>query len=365
LSKSSPPSEQEIRDLFDAVQYLKERFKISQAIQFNLSSIGKEDNTLANCSMDGNIITIKFDIFKYKGDKKWDHLAHEFVHALQFSKGKLKNIAVETDDGPMIEWNKEYWPLDTVWGEAPWEQEANAVAPTLAEHLKKRYSNKSAILSLSRLIKFADKTTSIKLLAASTFKAIQDFSNLKNTNNCDLSSELIESHIKLYEGYVKALNRIQKELSEINKEDNGYSYGKYSEYKRRLAVPYNGALLHELYFEHLATKENKDPADKLKELVENKWGSVAEYLEDVKSTALAAGNGWVVTFYDPIYGLENALITEHHIGHIVGQVPIMVLDVWEHAFAFDYKTDREAYVDKFLENLDFDLLNQRLQSEPK
>ena len=366
IKASTQIQEQEIRDLFDAVQYLKSRLGISQSTELVLDTVAKTkfDKTLANCSMEDGVISIKFDIFKYQGDKKWDHLAHEFVHALQFSKGKLKDTAVQTSEGPMIEWNRELWALDTPWDQAPWEQEANTIAPGLANHLKKRYSKSSELIAgfdlQSRLQKFANKTSSSKLLALASKKAIQDFSSLAKQNNCNLSSDLINSHIKLYEGYVDALNRIHKELSEISKEDNGYSYGKYSEYKRRLSVPYNGALLHELYFEHLASKQKKDPSDKLKELVEEKWGSIEDYLEDIKSTALAAGNGWVVTFYHPTYGLENALITEHHTGHLVGFTPIMVIDTWEHAFTLDYKTNRKAYVEKFLESLDMSILDQRL-----
>lgn len=184
----------------------------------------------------------------------------------------------------------------------------------------------------------------------------------KALGNNVVSDELLKAHFGLYEGYVKAYNSILEKLEEADMSEHGYSFGEFSELKRRLAVPYNGAVLHELYFEHLEGKKS-DASKELEDLIEERWGSIEEYIQDIKSTALAAGNGWVVTVYDPLRkGLDNYLITEHHIGFPANCRALMVCDIWEHAFALDYKTDRESYVDKFLEELDFELVASRLSS---
>lgn len=215
------------------------------------------------------------------------------------------------------------------------------------------------------LIQFAHKLykqgfkRQARQLLASMKKDVQDFDHV--LDNKVVSNELLKSHFKLYQGYVDALNRICNLLDKTSSEDNSYTYGEYSELKRRMSVAYNGAVLHEYYFEHLEPlKVSSKPSGDLLDLIKQRWGSVDKYMEDIKATALAAGNGWVVTLYHPSHGLENALVTEHHIGHFAGFTPIMVLDTWEHAFAFDYKTDRGEYVQKFLDNLNFELIQSRL-----
>lgn len=213
-----------------------------------------------------------------------------------------------------------------------------------------------------RIIKFADKVRSAKLLiAASSKMKVKDFSIYKK--NPVVSEELFEAHIGLYEGYVKAYNNILDQLDIERNSEGNYSYSYYSELKRRLSVPYNGAVLHELYFAHLKSfiGDQKEPKDaRFKDLIKEKWGTARKYKEDVKNTALAAGNGWVVTYYIPDRGLENALVTEHHIGHLVYGTPIMVFDMFEHAYSVDYSTKKAEYVDKFLDNLDFELMELRL-----
>lgn len=213
----------------------------------------------------------------------------------------------------------------------------------------------------NKTIKLADKLQSTKLLKSASFKIkAKDFSQF--SKNPIVSKQLFEAHIGLYEGYVKAYNNILSKLDSETGEGN-YSYSLYSELKRRLSVPYNGAILHEMYFPHLKKNEKKKPKGKLKDLIEQKWGSVKEYTKDIENTALAAGNGWVVTFYSLEHGLENALITEHHIGHLVNQIPIMVFDMFEHAYVQDYSTKKKEYIKNFLDNLDFELIESRLPSD--
>jgi Fe-Mn family superoxide dismutase len=215
-----------------------------------------------------------------------------------------------------------------------------------------------------KLIKLADKTKSTRLLALASKKNLKDFSQI--LDNPVVSKELTEAHIGLYEGYVKSLNGIVSELDSANTESANYSYGKYSELKRRLAIPYNGALLHELYFEHLKPIKQAAPKDELLQLINNRWGSLEKYFADIKATGLSAGNGWVITAYDPaLERLDNYLITEHHIGIPVGLTPILVLDTWEHAYAADYLTKKDEYFDAFLDNLSFDILEERLSLESK
>lgn len=239
------------------------------------------------------------------------------------------------------------------------KEEAQRAAKELGISLHKAQKTSNA-----NLFKLASKTKSKKLLILAAQKETRDFSDIKG--NGIVSDELLDAHFGLYEGYVDSLNKIADELETADREKNGYAYGEFSELKRRLAVPYNGAVLHELYFEEFDKKDRKSkPTGQLEKLINERWSSLDKYLEDVKATALATGNGWVVTVYDPIWErLENFMVTEHHIGYPVNCIPIMVLDIWEHAFAFDYKTARDDYVQKFLENMNYRILEERLSYSP-
>jgi Fe-Mn family superoxide dismutase len=172
-----------------------------------------------------------------------------------------------------------------------------------------------------------------------------------------ISDAQLEAHFGLYEGYVKKLNEIEEKLTKTDRGLTNYSFGEYAELKRRYAVPYNGAVLHELYFENLGSAGA--PSKEFEKLVADALGSVDGWKADVKATGLAVP-GWVVTCLDTATGkLNNVQIMEHHIGFTLNSIPLMVMDTWEHAFFVDYKANRGAYIDTFFKNINWDVVNQR------
>lgn len=186
----------------------------------------------------------------------------------------------------------------------------------------------------------------------------KDFSSLLTALK-GFSEQQLAQHFELYAGYVDALNHITEQLSNPNLDKTQYAYGEYTELKRRYAVAYNGMALHELYFNNL-TENSTSPEEALLTLLEQRWGSQDQWEADLKATG-TAGPGWVITAFnsqDQI--IENLLITEHHVGWPVRFEPIIVLDMWEHAFAVDFGIDKASYMDRFLEHLDWDVANQRL-----
>lgn len=174
-----------------------------------------------------------------------------------------------------------------------------------------------------------------------------------------ISDPQLEAHFGLYEGYVKKLNEIEEKLEKTDKGLTNYSFGEYSELKRRYCVPYMGSYLHELYFENLI--EDGSPSSEFQDLAKQSFGSFENWQTDAKATGLAVP-GWVLTCYETTTKkLKNVQIMEHHIGFPLNHIPVLVLDTWEHAFFLDHKANRGAYIDVFFKNVNWNVVNERLK----
>ena len=173
----------------------------------------------------------------------------------------------------------------------------------------------------------------------------------------------IEQHIKLYEGYVKKINEIRAEIEKIPYEErkgqSNFSFGKYSELKRREAVPYNGVYLHEMYFDNLGAPG--EPKAELAKAIEASFGTQSNWEEDLRACAEAATGGWVLLTYDRIdKKLHHNQMWEHSIGIMVNQEHLLALDTWEHAFMIDFGTDKKSYLTAFLKNVSWGVVADRL-----
>jgi superoxide dismutase, Fe-Mn family len=194
-------------------------------------------------------------------------------------------------------------------------------------------------------------------------REIKKYTNLLGGALVGISDEQLEAHFGLYEGYVKKLNEIEEKLKTVPPSLSNYSFGEYSELKRRFTVPYNGTYLHEAYFENLVA--HGEPSAMFVGMATESYGSLEQWWNDVKATGLAVP-GWVVTCLETTTDkLVNIQVMEHHIGFPVNHVPVLVLDTWEHAFFLDYKTNRGGYIDVFYKNINWTVVNQRLSKITK
>ena len=173
-----------------------------------------------------------------------------------------------------------------------------------------------------------------------------------------LSERQLRAHFDLYQGYVRKINEVEDKLSSMNRAGANYSFSEVSELHRRRAVAYNGAHLHELYFENLTWKETY-PGEELKQTVDRSFGSLEKWAADMRAVLLSAP-GWVLLTRSRYDGtLRNTLIEEHHRGVLVEQDIILALDGWEHAYFVDHDANKEAYL-KVLENaIDWERANSR------
>ncbi len=174
-----------------------------------------------------------------------------------------------------------------------------------------------------------------------------------------ISDTQLKAHFTLYQGYVKKLNEIWEKLPKADKATANYSYGDYSELRRREPVPYNGTFLHELYFENLGANGDQCSPE-LKKALEASYGSWDGWIADLKAAANSS-HGWAMTVFDPnTKTVRNDLVSsEHHVGLLVGAMPLVVLDCWEHAYFFDYQTKKADYLEAFFKNLSWKSVNER------
>lgn len=177
-----------------------------------------------------------------------------------------------------------------------------------------------------------------------------------------ISIKNIEEHLKLYAGYVKNTNSILEKIPEYEgyvKEDTFAPYV-VSELHRRFSFEFNGMRNHEYYFKSLESGTKPLPENsKLKEKIEEQT-SFDVWLDNFKSLALTRGVGWAVLYYDKQTDqLIHAWIDEQHIGQLNGLHWILGLDMWEHAFVYDYATsEKKKYIEAFFDNLNWEIVEE-------
>jgi len=167
-----------------------------------------------------------------------------------------------------------------------------------------------------------------------------------------ISSQTIEAHYRLYQGYVAKRNEILARLADADPSAANQTFSDYRALKVELTFAIGGIKNHEVYFEHLGG-HGGDPKGRFGALVERDFGSVAAWKADLKATGLA-GRGWAWTAYDWDEGrLYNYIGDAQNTFPVWNATPLVALDVYEHAYFQDYGTDRAAYIDAFMHNLDY------------
>jgi Fe-Mn family superoxide dismutase len=189
--------------------------------------------------------------------------------------------------------------------------------------------------------------------------------NLSGLNG--ISDETLEMHFKLYEGYVKNTNLLTERISEFLSDGqvDQEEMPAYSELTRRLGFEYNGMVLHEYYFGNMKQQGGGDPPNgsRFRMSVERSFPSLETWRTDFASVGKMRGVGWAITYLNPAsMRISNHWIELHEKGNIAGFIPLLVMDVWEHAYLLDYKpADRPKYIEAFMSNVDWDAVDKRMQ----
>jgi superoxide dismutase, Fe-Mn family len=175
------------------------------------------------------------------------------------------------------------------------------------------------------------------------------------------SKELLTNHFALYEGYVKNTNQLAETLLGLAKQGKTGT-PEYAELHRRFGWEFNGMRLHEYYFGNMTRERTELKRDsEFHKHVQEHFGSYDIWEKDYKGTGAMRGIGWCILYYEPLGGrFFNTWVEEHNTGHLSGAIPILVMDVFEHAFVTDYGIKRNDYIEAFFRSIDWTAVTNRL-----
>lgn len=185
-----------------------------------------------------------------------------------------------------------------------------------------------------------------------------------------ISSKNIEEHLKLYAGYVKNTNSILEKIKEYRSYVAEDSFAPYviNELYRRFSFEYNGMKNHELYFDSLSDGAKEINTDSiLYKKIATDFGSFETFISDFKDLAQTRGTGWAALWYNKERDiLMTSWIDEQHLGQLNNTTMILGIDMWEHAYVYDYPTsEKKKYIEAFFENLNWNKIENNFTNAVK
>jgi Fe-Mn family superoxide dismutase len=184
---------------------------------------------------------------------------------------------------------------------------------------------------------------------------------LKPAGLAGISENQIAQHWKLYEGYVAQSNALKAELEALRKEGKGAT-PLYADRRRRFGFEYNGMVLHEYYFGALKAGARALAEDSpLRKALAEQFGTFDAWMDDFVKCGATRGIGWAILFLDPATGwLTNHFVQLHEDGNVAGFMPILIMDVFEHAYMVDYGAGgRPDYMKAFVGNVNWEVVARR------
>ena len=176
-----------------------------------------------------------------------------------------------------------------------------------------------------------------------------------------ISEHQLREHYKLYEGYVSKVNELDAmdKLSDCFKDANA-TFSCMRSVKLGETFALNGVLLHQLYFENITNSiSGGSPNAKMTKLINSQWGNKDNFLKYIKNACLSV-RGWVVVCVDCLTKALRVIgLDAHDVGSIWCANPLIVIDVYEHAYFMDFGTNRGSYVDTVFSNLNWNIINGR------
>lgn len=178
-----------------------------------------------------------------------------------------------------------------------------------------------------------------------------------------ISDKSIENHYTLYQGYVKKWQEIQNKLTTTDFSLANATFSDIRELKVEESFAANAIILHEAYFDILGG--DGQPIGELMAALEKTFGSFENWLNQFKLLGLSS-RGWVILAFDYNDGqLKNYIADTHNSFGVWGTSPILVLDMYEHAYFSDFGTDKKTYIEVFFKNLNWSKINKRYENRIK
>lgn len=183
------------------------------------------------------------------------------------------------------------------------------------------------------------------------FKQVTEFVSQKTKN----------AHVELYKGYIESLNKTSAELDTADRTDANSRHSSYKSLKLDETYNLNAVWLHELYFSNCFDPNSEIAMDSMSFLrLQRDFGTFDDWQRDFMACALSAGNGWAVTGYHLfLRRYVNTFVSSHSGDVMLGLFPVVVVDMWEHAYARDYATDKKSYLVSQMKELNWNVIEDR------
>jgi len=178
-----------------------------------------------------------------------------------------------------------------------------------------------------------------------------------------ISEKLIVSHHdNNYAGAVRNLNKVEQQLAGTNADTPAFVVGGLQQSALQFS---NSKVLHELYFANLGGEGPATGA--IADRLAASYGSLARWEELFRATgmSLAGGSGWVVLGYDLSRSAVQITWSGNHTQAHASSLPLVVMDMYEHAYQMDYGAGAAKYVDAFFANVEWAEVNRRLEQAQK
>jgi Fe-Mn family superoxide dismutase len=188
-----------------------------------------------------------------------------------------------------------------------------------------------------------------------------------NLNTEFLSPKSKKSHFTLYDKYTKALSRISSELDSVDRDEINSNHSEFRSLKKDEVFNQNAVYLHELHFANISDVNSMITQDSLSFMrLTRDFGSFDAWQSDFIATAMSARNGWAVCAYSTyLQKFVNFVVDSHDAGVMLGCYPVIVLDMWEHAYYTDYQTDKKTYIYAMMKEFNWNIIEERIKRADK
>ncbi|MAF25262.1 hypothetical protein CL634_06770 [bacterium] len=184
----------------------------------------------------------------------------------------------------------------------------------------------------------------------------------------NLSTDLLtpksnQAHQHIFEEYVDSLNRVSSELDTVDRDLANEDDSVFRSLKIDEVSNLNASFLHANYFENIADPQSKVVMDSLAFMrLERDFGTFDAWQKDFIACAISARNGWVLTVYNAYLNRYiNVAVDLNSTNIPINSYPVIVLDMWEHAYYRDYLNDKKMYVYAMMKELNWDVVETRFK----
>ncbi len=176
-----------------------------------------------------------------------------------------------------------------------------------------------------------------------------------------INREQFDVHMRLYEGYINKINEIDALLqADTGIDEANSTYSEFRGIKRGETFALNGVILHELYFENIGSFNNT-PNEQVRRMLSRDYGSFDNWMAQFVATAKSS-RGWAILCYDPRSdSFRNDSLDAHDYGNMSMSIPLLVLDMYEHAYFLQYADNKVEYINRFMENIDWQVVGERME----